>query len=260
MNIEIRQIEKSERREAENVIREAFYDLMGSGCDEHYLAHIMRNSLIFVPQLELGAFENGKMVGVIMFTKAGLKRAYSRFDGTVLTFGPLAVLPSCKGKGIGAALVKEGAKRAREMGFGGIIIYGHPDYYPRLGFRPASDFNITGKGGAVRDSLMAMELTEMTFSKGGEYTEDELFDIDTDRAEEFDRQFPKKEHVPLPSAEVLRDFLPDEKVKYVKQHAAYLAETMRFSAREIKGWGLDENDLDCLDSALQKYGLPKKLR
>ncbi len=47
----IRNERESDFREVENLIREAFWNLNVPGCDEHYLAHILRNFIFTVIHL-----------------------------------------------------------------------------------------------------------------------------------------------------------------------------------------------------------------
>lgn len=49
--------------------------------------------------------------------------------------GPVAVLPDCQGKGIGAALVEHGLSALRKRRAAGCVVLGEPAYYGRFGFR-----------------------------------------------------------------------------------------------------------------------------
>jgi predicted N-acetyltransferase YhbS len=51
-----------------------------------------------------------------------------------LGLGPVAVLPDCRRRGIAAALVREGLKRATYDGWAGVFVLGDPNYYRRFGF------------------------------------------------------------------------------------------------------------------------------
>jgi putative acetyltransferase len=75
--------------------------------------------------------------------------------------GPLAVRPEYQRCAIGARLVEESLARAREAGTGAAVVLGHPAYYARFGFVPASRFGL-GYPGAPADAFMAAELVEGT--------------------------------------------------------------------------------------------------
>ena len=70
MDIKLRIEQPSDYNETENVTREAFWNHFSPGCDEHYLLHIMRNHPKFVPELDIVAELNGKIVGNVVCLKS----------------------------------------------------------------------------------------------------------------------------------------------------------------------------------------------
>lgn len=44
------------------------------------------------------------------------------------------------------------------IGFGAVVVLGHPEYYPRFGFSPSSHFGIGCEYQVPEDVFMAMEL------------------------------------------------------------------------------------------------------
>ena len=60
-----------------------------------------------------------------------------------MALGPLGVLPDLQGTGIGSALVHATLAAADALGQRGVVLLGHPTYYPRFGFGPAVDHGIT---------------------------------------------------------------------------------------------------------------------
>lgn len=134
--------------------------------DEHYLIHLLRDSSYVIPELCLVAEQDGDLVGHILYTKSEILLP----DGTTkdtITFGPLSVLPERHRRGIGAALVRRSSEKAREMGFGAVLITGVPDYYPKLGFKRARDYSLTLSDGTADDSFMAYELQPGYLTSGG---------------------------------------------------------------------------------------------
>ena len=65
MDIKLRIEQSSDYHETENITREAFWNHYSPGCDEHYLLHIMRNHPKFVPELDIVAEHNNKIVGML---------------------------------------------------------------------------------------------------------------------------------------------------------------------------------------------------
>ena len=66
---------------------------------------------------------------------------------------------------------------AKNLGYGAIIIFGHPNYYPRFGFVPASTYNISTKEGENFDAFMALELKKDYLSNlSGKFHESNIYD------------------------------------------------------------------------------------
>ena len=87
--------------------------------------------------LSLVATLNGQVVGHIMYSPLSID---GKFEGAAL--GPMAVLPQCQRQGIGSKLIEAGNRKLKDDGCPFIIVVGHADYYPRFGFKPASEHGI----------------------------------------------------------------------------------------------------------------------
>ncbi|MEU3958630.1 bifunctional class I SAM-dependent methyltransferase/N-acetyltransferase [Streptomyces buecherae] len=80
-------------------------------------------------------------------------------DGApALTLGPCAVLPSAQRTGAGSAAIRAGLDAARARGEGLVLVLGHPEYYPRFGFTPASRFGIRAPFEVPDEAMMALAL------------------------------------------------------------------------------------------------------
>lgn len=86
------------------------------------------------PLLSLVAEKNGKLLGHILFTAAVLE---SGQELSVRILAPLAVSSDYQGKGVGAALIREGLTQLAGSGVDLVFVLGHPDYYPKFGFQTA---------------------------------------------------------------------------------------------------------------------------
>lgn len=87
------------------------------------------------PVLSLVAEDAGRAVGHILFSAARLDGADSGTACSILA--PLAVIPECRKRGVGGALIAAGVERLGDSGTGLVFVLGHPDYYTRHGFLPA---------------------------------------------------------------------------------------------------------------------------
>ncbi|MCL2571121.1 MAG: N-acetyltransferase [Defluviitaleaceae bacterium] len=187
----------------EELTREAFWTLYWGSepkiCDEHLLVSRLRQCAAFVPELNYVAEADSKVVGHIIYSKSKVVDE-SGDEHETLTFGPLSTLPEYQGKGIGKALMLHTFHVAREMGFRAVIIFGHPDFYPRVGFRRASEFGITDNEGKSYDPLMALPLYDGALTGiRGRYSIDPVYEsLNQKDTLEFDKKFPPKEiHKPI---------------------------------------------------------------
>ncbi len=193
MNISIRTELESDYREVENMVREAFWDVYKPGSSEHLILHKLRKSPAFVPELHLIACDDRKIVGNIAYSKAYVMNPHDvRFE--VLCMGPISVLPEYQGKGIGSLLLRKSIEKARQLGYRAVVIFGHPGYYGRFGFRNAEVFHITTSDGHNFDAFMVLDLSGNRLAGiEGRFFADPAFDVDAGELDEFDASFPWKE-------------------------------------------------------------------
>lgn len=86
--------------------------------------------------LSLVAIVGERVVGHVLYTPVRLESPEGDLEGAGLA--PMGVLPDSQRKGIGSALVAAGTERLRARGCPFVVVLGHPHYYPRFGFEPAS--------------------------------------------------------------------------------------------------------------------------
>jgi len=58
--------------------------------------------------------------------------------GPVLGLAPMAVAPKFQRTGVGTGLLRSAMARLSQEGVAALVVLGHPNYYPRFGFKPAS--------------------------------------------------------------------------------------------------------------------------
>jgi putative acetyltransferase len=193
MDIKIRNETEKDYREVEELTREAFWNLYFPGCNEHYLVHIMRHHPDFVSEMDFVAEYNGKIIGNIMYTKAWLINEKGE-EVEILCFGPICVLPEYQRKGIGSALIIHTKNIALKNGIKGIVIFGDPHNYCKHGFKSAKDLNISDMNGEYPSGMLALELEEGAFrSHQWKYKYSDVYNVNEDEVESFDKGFPSKE-------------------------------------------------------------------
>ncbi|MDH3728051.1 MAG: N-acetyltransferase [Myxococcales bacterium] len=107
------------------------------------------------PLISLVAEVAGSIVGHILFSPVKLA---DQSGHMLMGLGPMAVIPQHQRQGIGSALVREGLKRCTESGCEAVVVLGHPAYYPRFGFVPASRYGVSSEYDVPDDVFMIMEL------------------------------------------------------------------------------------------------------
>jgi predicted N-acetyltransferase YhbS len=141
------------------LIEKAFETLEISDHNEGKLVEKLRKATTFIDELSLVAELNGQVVGHILFTPVVIDNGVQQFHSLVLA--PVSVLPEFQKMGIGEQLILAGHKKAKELGFQSVILLGHPEYYPRFGYKSASFWGIrTHYELPSEDVFMAIELTE----------------------------------------------------------------------------------------------------
>jgi len=116
------------------------------------------NNKKFIPQLSLVATLDDKVVGHILFFPIKIESEKHEYESVALA--PISVHQKHQKKGIGSALIKEGFVQCKKEGFQSVIVLGHPEYYPRFGFKPASNWKISAPFDVPDEAFMATELTE----------------------------------------------------------------------------------------------------
>ncbi len=106
--------------------------------------------------LSLVAAHRGSVVGHVLLTAVQLVGQGPAPRGAGLA--PLAVRPAFQRRGVGAALVRAALDRAREAGYGFVVLLGNPTYYQRFGFQSASVFGLACEFNAPEEAFMAVEL------------------------------------------------------------------------------------------------------
>lgn len=108
--------------------------------------------------LSLVAVVDGRLAGHVLFSPATVIRESNGVTGAAL--GPMAVLPRYQRQNCGTKLVETGIELLRKAAYPFIVLVGHPEYYPRFGFRPASAFGLRCEWDVPDSAFMALILDE----------------------------------------------------------------------------------------------------
>ena len=156
MEIKIRTEAEADHSKVFSVIKQAFLTEELSDHKEQFLVERLRMSGSYILELSLLAEVDGKVVGHILLTNISI------CDGDIkhqsLALAPVSVLPEYQGRGVGSALIKAAHAKAIALGYGSVVILGHKDYYPRFGYKTASQFDISLPFDVPEEYVMAIEL------------------------------------------------------------------------------------------------------
>jgi len=111
------------------VTLEAFKGQPYSDETEHLIVDRLRD--VGALSLSLVAEVEGEVVGHIAFSPVELSDGSKQWFG----LGPVSVLPSFQGQGIGGALIRRGLEMLRERAVAGCVVVGNPELYRKYGFQ-----------------------------------------------------------------------------------------------------------------------------
>jgi predicted N-acetyltransferase YhbS len=141
-------------RASDTVAREALLDAC-FGVNRHMrTCQRLRDGRAPAEGLALSVVRQGRLVGTV--------RLWHVSAGGVpaLVLGPLAVDPSCRELGVGAALMNQALATAKARGHGAVILLGDAAYYARFGFSALKTGELSLPGPFERDRLLGLELRE----------------------------------------------------------------------------------------------------
>jgi putative acetyltransferase len=135
------------------------------GDAEARLVTTIRGSANFIPELSLVAEFHDRIVGHILLFRVKL----SRLDAVseILALAPMSVVPSQSHRGIGSDLIRAAIAKAGSLGYGAIIVVGHPEYYAKFGFEKISKWGLQCPLPIPNDAALALELIKGSLAKGG---------------------------------------------------------------------------------------------
>lgn len=110
----------------------------------------------FDSRLSFVAEVDGEIIGHLLFTPVAIENNGQNYK--TLTLAPMSILPEFQKRSVGRLLIIYGLQIAKETGYESVVVLGHPSYYPKLGFKPASRWNIKSPFPAPDNAFMAIEL------------------------------------------------------------------------------------------------------
>jgi predicted N-acetyltransferase YhbS len=104
--------------------------------------------------LALSVVRWGRLVGSVRLWHVGAG------GKPALMLGPIAVDASCRGLGIGAALMRRALAEAKARGHGAVLLLDDAAYYARFGFGTLKTSDLSLPGPFERERLLGLELRD----------------------------------------------------------------------------------------------------
>ncbi|MGW2590633.1 GNAT family N-acetyltransferase [Streptomyces sp. NPDC001515] len=117
------------------------------------LVEALRTDPAWIPGLSLVAeAPDGTLAAFALLTRCHID------DAPALVLGPCAVRPAYQRTGAGSAVIRAALDAARARGENIVTCLGHPEYYPRFGFTPASRYGIRPAFEVPDEAMMVLVL------------------------------------------------------------------------------------------------------
>ena len=114
--------------------------------------------------LSLVAVKDEQVVGHILFSPVTIEDGSQSRQGMGLA--PMAVTPDRQCQGIGSQLLEAGLEILRKQGCPFVIVLGHPEFYPRFGFVPASRYGLRCQWEGVPDAAFMVLVLDASSMAG----------------------------------------------------------------------------------------------
>ncbi|WP_395988105.1 GNAT family N-acetyltransferase [Actinomadura sp. 9N407] len=119
------------------------------------LVDALRTGPAWLPGLSwVAETPDGELAGHALLTRCHIG------GSDALALAPVSVLPAYQRQGAGAAVTRAVLQAAQERGEPLVVVLGHPEYYPRFGFVPASRMGIGVSFEVPDEALMALVLDD----------------------------------------------------------------------------------------------------
>lgn len=157
--MQLRTIKITDYLEINSLIKEAFENSEYGYNGEAEIVTQLRFTNCYVPELEIIAVENNKIIGHGLLSEVEvINKNKTLCIG--LALAPLSVAPAYQGRKIGETLLLTLETKAKELNYKFITILGSASYYSRYGYTPASQYDIEAPFDVPDESFMIKILSE----------------------------------------------------------------------------------------------------
>ncbi|MDY4787849.1 MAG: N-acetyltransferase [Bacilli bacterium] len=197
MNIKIRHEEEKDYYRVLEIARDAFWNLYFPGAVEHYVVHKIRNHPDFIKELSFVIEVDNTIEGAIFYTKSAIVTKEGKVP--TISFGPVFISPRYHRRGLGKKLISYSIEQAKKNGYRAILTLGYDYHYAIYGFKSGINYHISMDDGKYLHGLLVLPLFENALNGISGYASfSDVYEVDDQEVEEFDKIFPPKVKEVLP--------------------------------------------------------------
>lgn len=179
----------------ENLARNSFWNVYRPGAYEHYIIHNLRKDSCFIEDLAYVIEKDGEIIGQISYSIGKITFENGEHEDAVV-LGPVSIDKNQQNKGYGSKLIEYTLNIAKEKDIPFIFLIGDENYYQRFGFESASKYDLFLEGTDTDDEcpfFMIRIFNPDKIKSNGIFSNPEVFDVDENDVDEFDKNFEFKE-------------------------------------------------------------------
>ena len=190
-NVTIRLEREKDYFEVENLVRNSFWNVYRPGAYEHFIVHNLRNDESFIRDLAYVIEKDDMIIAHINYSKGMLD------NEEAVVLGPICVDVDYQNQGYGSKLIEYTLRLIEKEGYPYVFVVGDENYYGRFGFESASKYNIflEGTDTAEENPFFMIKLfnEDRINLKKAIFTNPDVFNVDENDVDEFDKKFEFKE-------------------------------------------------------------------
>ncbi|GIU40070.1 N-acetyltransferase [Shewanella sairae] len=138
MSIHIRKEQATDIQAIDAVTVAAFLDAPHTDHTEQFIVKALRKAGVL--SISLVAEGGDAIVGHVAISPVTITDGAEHWYG----LGPISVLPTEQGKGIGKALMQAAIEELNALNAAGCVVLGEPSYYGRFGFKATAELVLAG--------------------------------------------------------------------------------------------------------------------
>ena len=144
MTIIIRNEQPQDILQIDAIHHSAFLYDQYSNHNEHLIVRELRNCDQLTVSIVAVDEDTQQIIAHVAVSPVKVLQEFNVEEGGWYGLGPLAVIPSRQGQGIGSLLMQAALQQLKQVHANGCVLLGEPEYYQRFGFLANADLVLPG--------------------------------------------------------------------------------------------------------------------